>query len=65
LEAAAALVKRMKDNRPLPGSEAAVRKLIADLQAGKPEDVRCGGPQFLPQLQNQVSQMGMVKSWGW
>lgn len=64
LEAAAAFAKRIKDNVPLPGSEAAVRKLIADLQAGKPDETMLapGGPQFLPQLQSQVSEMGKVTS---
>ena len=66
LDAAAAFEKRMKDNKPLPGSEAALRKLIADLQAGKPdESMLVPGAlwqQLLPQLQSQASQMGQVKS---
>jgi DNA-binding beta-propeller fold protein YncE len=66
LDAAAAFEKRMKDNKPLPGSEAALRKLIADLQAGKPDQsmlVPCAlWQQLLPQLQSQASQMGQVKS---
>src|SRR5262249_1517935 len=63
-EVAAASAKRIRDNTPLPGSEAAVRKLIADLQAGKPDEsmLARGGQQFLPQLQSQASQMGTVKS---
>jgi hypothetical protein len=64
LEAAANFAQRMKDNKPLAGSEAAVRKLIADLQAGKPDETMLapGGQQFLAQLQPQVSQMGTLKS---
>jgi DNA-binding beta-propeller fold protein YncE len=64
LAAAAAQDKRMKDNTPLPGSEEALRKLIAGAQSGKPDDAMLapGGQQFLPQFQQQVSQMGTVKS---
>jgi Domain of unknown function (DUF3471) len=64
LEAAAVFAKRMKDNVPLAGSEPAIRKLIADLQAGKPDEsmFAAGGQQFLAQLQSQVSQMGTVTS---
>lgn len=64
LDAAAAFAKRMKDNTPLPGSEAAARKLIADLQAGKPDETMFASArqEFLRQLQEQVSQMGTVKS---
>ena len=64
LEAAAAMAKRMKENKPLPGSEAALRKLIADVQAGKPDESMFapGARQFLPQVQSVVSQMGTVKS---
>ena len=64
LAAAAALAERMKNKTPLPGSEAAVRKLITDIQAGKPDESMFarGGQLFLRQLQPQVSQMGAVKS---
>lgn len=66
LDAAAAFEKRMKDNKPLPGSEVALRKLIAGLQAGKPdESMLVPGPlwqELLTQLQSQASQMGKVKS---
>ena len=64
LEAAAAFAKRMQENKPLPGSEALVRKLIAGLQAGKTDDSMFtpNGLQFLPQLLSQGSQMGTVKS---
>jgi hypothetical protein len=64
LEAAAAFAKRVKDNTPLPGSEAAMRRLIAGIQAGKTDDTMFapGGQQFLQQMQPQVSQMGTVKS---
>ena len=64
LEAAAASAKRIKDNKPLPGAEAAVRKLIADVQAGKLDDTMFapGGQQFMPQLTSEVSKMGTVKS---
>jgi DNA-binding beta-propeller fold protein YncE len=63
-EAAAAAAKRIKDNTPMPGSEAALRKVIADAQAGKPDESMFarGGLQFVTQFQPQISQMGMVKS---
>lgn len=64
LAAAAGREKRMKDNTPLPGSEEALRQLIAGLQSGKPVDrlLGPGAEQFIPQLQQQASQMGQVKS---
>jgi len=37
VEAAVAMAQRMKDQKPAPGSEAALRKLIADVQTGKPD----------------------------
>ncbi len=42
LAAAAAQDKRMKDNTPLPGSEEALRKLIAGAQSGKTDDAHVG-----------------------
>ncbi len=62
--AAAAQEKRLKDNTPFPGSEEALRQLIAGLQSGKPVDtlVAPGAQQFLPQFQQQAAQMGPVKS---
>jgi hypothetical protein len=64
LEAAEAQEKRFRDNVPLPGSEAALRKLIAGLQSGKADDALLtpNSQAFLPRLQQQVSQMGTVKS---
>jgi len=64
LDAAAAFDKRMRDNTPAPGSEAAVRKLVADIQAGKPDESMFanGGQDSLQQLQEQVSQMGKVNA---
>ena len=46
------------------GAEAAVGKLIADVQAGKLDDTMFapGGQQFMPQLTSEVSKMGTVKS---
>jgi DNA-binding beta-propeller fold protein YncE len=64
LEAAALVEKRIKENKPLPGSETALRKLIADIQSGMPDESAFtpSGRQFIPQLQQTVSQMGTVKS---
>jgi len=64
LDAVAAFEKRFKENKPLPGSEAAVKKLLADLQRGKPDEAMfaAGGQQFFQQLQGQFAQMGAVQS---
>jgi len=64
LAAAAAHEKHSKDNTPFPGSEEALRQLIAGLQSGKPIDTLLGpgAQQFLPQFQQQAAQMGPVKS---
>jgi DNA-binding beta-propeller fold protein YncE len=64
LAAAAAEEKRFKDNTPFPGSEDALRQLIAGMQSGKPVDTMLapGAQQFLPQFQQQAAQMGPVKS---
>jgi len=66
LEAAAAFDKRMRENKPAPGSLEATRKLIADLQAGKPDESMLGAGGFwqqqLAQVQSQVAQMGKVQS---
>ena len=63
-DAAAAFEKRMQENKPLAGSEEALRQMIAGLQSGKPVDTLLGpdAQQFLPQFQQQVAQMGAVKS---
>jgi DNA-binding beta-propeller fold protein YncE len=64
LAAAAAHEKHFKDNTPLPGSEEALRQLIAGVQSGRPVDTLLGpdAQQFLPQFQQQAAQMGTVKS---
>ncbi len=56
--------KRIKDNTPFPGSEEALRQLIAGLQSGKPVDTLLGpaAQQLLPQFQQQAALMGAVKS---
>jgi len=65
-DAAAAFARRLKDQTPAPGSEAAVRKMIADLQAGKPDEsvLSPGAPihQQLSQLQSEVSKFGAIQS---
>ena len=64
LAAVAALDKRMRDNTPLPGSEDALRQVIAGLQAAKPVDNLLGpnAQPFMASFQRQVVQMGAVKS---
>ncbi len=62
--AAAASAKRMKENKPQPGSEAALRKLIAGMQAGNVDAgmFAPGGMEFVQQMQPEVSRMGEVKA---
>ena len=64
LATAAAEEKRIKDNTPFPGSEEALRQLIAGLVSGKPVDTMLapGAQQSLSQFQLQATQMGPVKS---
>ena len=66
LEAAAALGKRLKEQKPHPGSEAALRKIIAGLQAGKPDESMITATGYLHEhlsaIQSQVAQMGVVES---
>jgi DNA-binding beta-propeller fold protein YncE len=64
LAAAAAQEKRIKDNTPFPGSEEALRQLIAGVQSGKSVDplLAPDAQQFIPQFQQQTAQMGPVKS---
>jgi CubicO group peptidase (beta-lactamase class C family) len=67
-DAAAALAKRIKDQTPAPGSEAALRRLIEEITAGTPnyatmssgfaETVR----QQLPQLQANLVEIGALQS---
>jgi hypothetical protein len=65
-DAEAAFAKRLKDQIPAEGSEAAVRKMITDLQAGKPDEsiLSPGAPihQQLERLQAEVSGFGATQS---
>jgi len=67
-DAAAALAQRIKDQKPAPGSETALRKLIGGLALGEPD---YGGmtPAFaelnrrqLAQLQSAISGLGAVQT---
>jgi hypothetical protein len=64
LDSIAAFAKRMKDKTPAPGSEAALRKLIAGLQAGKPDSTMLGpdSQRWLVPFETQATQMGTLKS---
>ena len=64
LDSIAAFAKHLKDNTPFPGSEEALRQLIAGAQSGKSVDAMLapGAQQFFPQFQQQAAQMGPVKS---
>jgi CubicO group peptidase (beta-lactamase class C family) len=65
---AAAAAKRYQDQKPFPGSEAAVRRSIEELRAGQPKyDLM--SPEFaeltrrqLPQLTAAIQQLGAVES---
>ena len=67
-DAAAAFDKRFKDQTPAPGSEAAVRRMIAEVQAGKPNyDLMSPGladatRQQLTGLQSTLNGMGALQS---
>jgi hypothetical protein len=65
---AAAFDKRFKDQTAAPGSEAAVRRMIGELQTGKPNyDLMSPGlaevtRQQLPQLQSMIVAKGALQS---
>src|SRR5688572_4376667 len=67
-DAAAALAKRVKEQTALPGSEAALRRLIEELRTGTP-NYELLGPnlaatvrQQLPQIQADIVRRGAVQS---
>jgi CubicO group peptidase (beta-lactamase class C family) len=68
LDAAAATAQRIKDQKPAPGSDAALRKLLTGLGAGKPDyDSMTSGfadatRRQLTQLQAQVAPLGAIQS---
>ena len=68
VEAAEALAQRMKDQKPAPGSGAALRKLIETVQAGKPDyDMMSAGLAAvtraqLPQMQANFTKLGPIQS---
>ncbi len=67
-DAAAATAKRFKDQTPVPGSDAALRKMIEDVRLGKPNyDLMSSGlaaatRQQLPQLQATIVQLGALQA---
>jgi len=68
LDADAAFAKRFKDQTPAPGGEAALRKMIEGLAAGKP-DYDALSPslaqitrQQLPQLEGNIGKLGALHS---
>src|ERR1022692_3708713 len=67
-DAAAAYDKRFKDQTAAPGSEAALRRMIEELQQGKPNyDLMSPGladatRQQLPQLQPMIAGLGALQS---
>lgn len=67
-DAATATAKRIKDQTATPGSEAALRRVIEETRAGKPDyslmsdAMGAATRQQLPQLQSMMAQMGAVQS---
>ena len=67
-DAAAALAKRIKDQTAAPGSEGALRKMIDDLRAGKPDyDSMSPGlanatRQQLAEIQPEINKLGSLRS---
>jgi CubicO group peptidase (beta-lactamase class C family) len=67
-DAAAAVAKRVKDQTAMPGSEAALRRVIEELRSGKPNydlmgtNLAATTRQQLPQLQANIVQLGAVQS---
>jgi CubicO group peptidase (beta-lactamase class C family) len=67
-DAAVAFAKRFKEQTPVAGGEAALRRLIDEVRAGKPNydlmspDIAQATRQNLPQLQSQIAELGAVKS---
>jgi len=66
VEAAAAFDKRLKEQKPAPGSEQALRKLVSDLQAGKPDESMISANGYLHEqlanVQEEVKGLGTVQS---
>jgi hypothetical protein len=68
LDAAAAVAKRFKDQTAAPGSEAALRKMIEDVRAGKPDYSTMSSGladavrQQLTQMQPKITQLGAIQS---
>ncbi len=67
-EAAAAVARRIKDQTAAPGSETALRKLIEDVRAGKPDfdsmsaNLAAATRQQLPQLRAEILELGAIQS---
>jgi CubicO group peptidase (beta-lactamase class C family) len=67
-DAAAAAAKRFKDQTAVPGSDAALRKMIEDLRLGKPDydhmstGLAAATRQQLSQLQSTLAQLGALQS---
>ena len=66
--ASGALAKRVKGQTPMPGSEAALRRLIEELRTGRPDYDRMGADLAaatraqLPDLQAMIKGLGAVQS---
>jgi CubicO group peptidase (beta-lactamase class C family) len=67
-EAADAAARRFKEQKPAPGSEAALRKMIEGIRAGKPDYDRmspglaAATRQQLPGIQGAMTQLGALES---
>jgi hypothetical protein len=67
-EAAVAIEKRIKDQTPAPGTEAATRRMIEEIRVGKPNydllspQLADATRQQLPNLQSAITGMGALQS---
>jgi len=67
-EAAAAIAKRIKDQKPMPDSESALRKMIEAWRLGQPDDflmapnLAAAVRQQLPELQSALKERGATQS---
>jgi len=68
VDAAADLARRVKEQKPFPGGEAAVRRIIEEFRTGKPNydlqtpQMAAATEKQLPQFQAGVQRLGAVQS---
>ncbi len=63
-KAAAELKARIAAGQPLPGAEAALRKMIASIQSGTPDISLIANPQLAAAIQGGQAQVKALQGWG-